>query len=105
MAGLPVEIDARLDLDAAARDAEVDRERRAEFERRLDLAYAFGADADREKTAAAEQRNRETERPLSLGEIETDLGGLRVERKQKSRAERECSSAKMPTLNDGMLIE
>ena len=33
-----MEVDAGLDLDAAGGDAEVDRQRRAELERRLDLA-------------------------------------------------------------------
>ena len=36
----PVEVDAGLDLDAARRDAEIDRDRGAEFERRFDLVHA-----------------------------------------------------------------
>src|SRR5437899_3990634 len=91
---LPVEIDACLDLHAAAGDTEVDRKRRAEFERRLDLPHAFGADTDGKKAAAAQQRYREAEWPLPFGEIETHFRGLGVDRKQKPCPKREMLEGK-----------
>ena len=100
-----MEVDAGFDLDAAARDAEIDRQRRAELERGFDLADAFGADADREEAAAAEQRDRETERPLPLAEVEPDFDRLRIERQGEPAPIDTCSSAKIPTATDGMFSE
>src|SRR5260370_33436238 len=89
-----MEITAGLDLPAAARDAEIDRELGAELERRLNLAHALGADADREEPATAQQRDRKAERPLPFGEIEAHLRGLGVERQQEARAQRQMRKRK-----------
>ena len=91
---LPVKINPRFDLHAAARDAEINRKLRAEFEGRFDLAHAFGADADGEKSAAAKQRNREAERPLALGEIKSHFRWFRIEWQKKTRAERQVIKRK-----------
>src|SRR5919201_3825293 len=89
----PVEVDAGLDLDAARRNAEVDRHGRPELERGLDLLDAGGPDPEREEPAAAEQRHGQAERVLPLREVEPDGRRLRVERQRETGAEgrvRQC---------------
>jgi hypothetical protein len=48
-----VKIDAGLDLHTAGRDAEVDRQHGAEFQRGLDLVHPVGRDADAKEAPAA----------------------------------------------------
>src|SRR5436189_6254276 len=84
-----MKINARLDLHAAAGDTEIDGNRRAELECGFDFLDAFRSDPEREKSAAAEQRNGQTERALPLGEIEAHLCGLAVKRQREARAERD----------------
>src|SRR5262249_36835342 len=90
---LAFEVDAGHDVDAARGDPEIDRDVPAELERGFDQLDAIGADPEREEAAAAEDRDREQERLLAFGEMETRAHGIAGERYRQGRPEADVLEA------------
>ena len=82
-------VDAAHDAGRAAGDAEIERDRGAEFERRLDELDALEIDLDRKEAAAAEQRNGQREGLVSLAKGKPQVEQSTNEGKVEARAERD----------------
>ncbi len=102
----PVEVDAGLHLDAARGDAEVDRDRGAELERRLDLVDAARADTPMAKKppppSSDTVRLNGCSRVEKLNLTET---GFESNGRLNAAPSEAFDSAKMPTPIEGSVSE
>src|SRR5262245_41316094 len=100
-----MEIDARFDLHAAACHAQIDRKRSAEFQRCFDLADSFGSQADRKNPPPPSNETVRLNGRCRSQKLKRTSAGFESNGSANPAPSETCSSAKIPTATDGILIE